>query len=95
VVRTSRNGACTPPRRKLNGLQSRAHLSGLITAIDGVAVPELARVVLTPALDVEIVEQRTTMSSTNRNLGRRSTDTEIDRGQRIVHLVRPVTDIGC
>jgi hypothetical protein len=95
MVRTSRNSSCAPPRRKLNCLQTRAHLAGLITAIDGVAVSELARVVLTPALDVVIVEQRTTMSSTNRNLGRRSTDTEIDRGQRIVHLIRPITDIGC
>ena len=70
VTCTSHDASRATPGRELDGKQIRAHFIWPVTAIHGVAVTKLTHVVLAPALDVVIVEQRTRVRRAGGDLGR-------------------------
>jgi len=95
VVETPRNGFCGSPEAEVDCGKCIAHLVRPITAIRCVALAQLARVVVAPALDRIVIEERTGVKVTCRNGFCGSPEAEVDCGKCIAHLVRPITAPRC
>jgi hypothetical protein len=71
-----------------------AHLAGTVSAIGGVADPELADVVLAPALHSAVVEERAGVRSAGSDGGRGPAAAEGNDGEGVAHLARSIATGG-